>query len=76
MTADTSVKVYQSTDAGAPDAKGVFPEGSVNARVVERLRAIAEMGQDDDEPEEPPAAAAKPARKKAVKKPAAEGGVA
>ena len=25
-----------------------FPEGSVNARVVERLRVIAEMINDDD----------------------------
>ena len=69
---DEALSLLVGADAGAPDAKGVFPEGSVNARVVERLRAIAEMGQDDDEPEEPPAAAAKPARKKAVKKPAAD----
>jgi hypothetical protein len=54
------------------DAAGAFAEGSVNARVVERLREIAELGLDDDEPE--PAAAeptAKPARKKAPKQPAA-----
>ena len=69
---DEALSLLVGADAGAPDAKGVFPEGSVNARVVERLRAIAEMGQADDEPEEPPAAAAKPARKKAVKKPAAD----
>jgi len=71
---DEALGLLLGEPAGAPDAKGVFPEGSVNARVVERLRAIAEMGQADDEPEEPPAAAAKPTRKKAVKKPAAEGG--
>ena len=70
---DEALSLLVGADAGAPDAKGVFPEGSVNARVVERLRAIAEMGQADDEPEEPPAAAAKPTRKKAVKKPPAEG---
>ncbi len=69
---DEALSLLVGADAGAPDAKGVFPEGSVNARVVESMRAIAEMGQDDDEPEEPPAAAAKPARKKAVKKPAAD----
>ena len=34
--------------AGEPDAEGQFPEGSVNARVVERLRVIAEMINDDD----------------------------
>lgn len=70
---DEALSLLVGADAGAPDANGVFPEGSVNARVVERLRAIAEMGQADDEPEEPPAAAAKPTRKKAVKKPPAEG---
>ena len=34
--------------AGEPDAEGQFPEGSVNARVVERLRVIAEMISDED----------------------------
>ena len=35
--------------AGAPDAKGQFPKGSVNARVVERLRSIAELGMEEEE---------------------------
>ena len=68
---DEALSLLVGADAGTPNADGVFPEGSVNARVVERLRTIAQMGQDD-EPEEPPpaaAVAAKPARKKALKKP-------
>ncbi|MCY1416572.1 hypothetical protein D9M71_320820 [compost metagenome] len=34
--------------AGEPDAEGEFPEGSVNARVVERLRVIAEMISEEE----------------------------
>jgi hypothetical protein len=34
--------------AGEPDEEGEFPEGSVNARVVERLRVIAEMISEED----------------------------
>ena len=72
---DEALSLLVGAPAGAMDAAGAFAEGSVNARVVERLREIAELGIDDDEPE--PAAEAqptpKPARKKAPKKPVAAG---
>jgi hypothetical protein len=35
-------------EAGDPDANGTFPEGSVNALVVDRLRAIAEVISEEE----------------------------
>jgi predicted ATP-dependent protease len=46
--ADEALSLLVGEPAGAPDEEGQFPEGSVNARVVERLRAIAEMISEDD----------------------------
>ncbi len=72
---DEALSLLVGADAGSPDEKGQFPAGSVNARVVERLRDIAAMGMEDDDKEEPkkeePAAAAKE-KKPRAKKPAAE----
>ncbi|MCO8163958.1 AAA family ATPase [Pseudomonas sp. LJDD11] len=41
--ADEALSLLVGEPAGAPDDNGQFPEGSVNARVVQRLRDIAEM---------------------------------
>jgi predicted ATP-dependent protease len=67
---DEALGLLVGAPAGAVDAQGAFAEGSVNARVVERLREIAELGLADDEESAPVAAepATKPARKKPVKK--------
>jgi predicted ATP-dependent protease len=46
--ADEALSLLVGEPAGEPDAEGQFPEGSVNARVVERLRAIAEMISEED----------------------------
>ncbi|MNY71172.1 hypothetical protein D3C86_2094540 [compost metagenome] len=46
--ADEALSLLVGEPAGAPDENGEFPEGSVNARVVERLRVIAEMISDED----------------------------
>ena len=46
--ADEALSLLVGEPAGAPDADGQFPEGSVNARVVERLRVIAEMISEED----------------------------
>jgi predicted ATP-dependent protease len=46
--ADEALSLLVGEPAGAPDENGAFPEGSVNARVVERLRVIAEMISEDD----------------------------
>ena len=46
---DEALSLLVGTDAGTPDEQGVFPEGSVNARVVSRLREIAELGMEEDD---------------------------
>ena len=46
--ADEALSLLVGEPAGAPDAEGQFPEGSVNARVVERLSFIAEMVSEED----------------------------
>src|SRR5471032_2183490 len=46
--ADEALSLLVGEPAGEPDEEGQFPEGTVNARVVERLRAIAEMISEDD----------------------------
>ena len=46
--ADEALSLLVGEPAGAPDEQGQFPEGSVNARVVERLSFIAEMVSDED----------------------------
>ncbi|MCF5227310.1 AAA family ATPase, partial [Pseudomonas syringae] len=50
--ADEALSLLVGEPAGAPDENGEFPQGSVNARVVERLRDIAEMLSDEDLKEE------------------------
>ncbi len=72
---DEALSLLVGEDAGSPNEQGQFPAGSVNARVVERLRDIAAMGIEDDEKEEPskaePVVALKE-KKPRAKKPAAE----
>lgn len=48
-TVDEALGLLVGEPAGAPDDRGQFPAGSVNARVVERLSEIAEV----EEAEEP-----------------------
>ena len=45
---DEALSLLLGEPAGSPDEQGRFPTGSVNARVVQRLREIAEMGMEDD----------------------------
>jgi predicted ATP-dependent protease len=66
---DEALALLAGEVAGELDENGKFVEGSLNARVVQRLREISQMGMDDDDKpaaEEEPAtpAARKPARKK------------
>ena len=46
--ADEALSRLVGEPAGAPDAKGRFPDGSVNARVVQRLKEIAELELEDE----------------------------
>lgn len=71
---DEALSLLVGEDAGSPNEQGQFPAGSVNARVVERLRDIAAMGMEDDDKEEPKKAEPVAAKEKKprAKKPAAE----
>lgn len=51
-TVDQALSLLVGEDAGCANEDGVFPEGCVNARVVERLREIAEIDSDDEDDEE------------------------
>jgi lon-related putative ATP-dependent protease len=42
-TADEAIELLTGLTAGAPDAEGYLPEGSVNALVAERLAYLAEL---------------------------------
>jgi len=46
--ADEALSLLVGEEAGVLDDKGLFTEGSVNARVVERLREIAEMISEEE----------------------------
>ena len=71
---DEALSLLVGEDAGSPNEQGQFPAGSVNARVVERLRDIAAMGMEEDDKEEPKKAepVAAKEKKSRAKKPAAE----
>lgn len=77
---DEALSLLVGVDAGSPNEQGQFPAGSVNARVVERLRDIAAMGMEDEEKDEPKKDEAKPEKpaapvkekKPRAKKPVAE----
>lgn len=71
---DEALSLLVGEDAGSPNEQGQFPAGSVNARVVERLRDIAAMGMEEDDKEEPRKAepVAVKEKKPRAKKPAAE----
>ncbi|MDN5517209.1 MAG: ATP-dependent protease, partial [Pseudomonas sp.] len=80
---DEALSLLVGEAAGHPDEKGRFPKGSVNARVVERLRDIAEIGLEeeikpadaDKAKAEAEAAAVKPAKAPRRKKGEGEGTV-
>lgn len=77
---DEALSLLVGADAGSPNEQGQFPAGSINARVVERLRDIAAMGMEDEEKDEPKKDEAKPEKpaapvkekKPRAKKPVAE----
>lgn len=65
---DDALSLLAGQAVGAADEQGAFPEGSVNARVVERLQEIAEMDLEATDAEEgkAPEVAEEPAAKPAV----------
>lgn len=57
-TVDEGLALLTGMPAGARDADGIFPDGSVHAQVEARLRKFAEHAKSerdgDDDPEDPP----------------------
>ncbi|MDY0251058.1 MAG: ATP-binding protein [Pseudomonas sp.] len=47
---DQALALLSGEEAGCSDQDNVFPDGSINARVVERLRSIAEIDLASEEP--------------------------
>ena len=45
---DQAIELLTGLEPGQPDADGVFPEGSFNRRVADRLAAFAEVGKSKD----------------------------
>ena len=50
---DEALSLLVGEDVGATNEQGHFPKGSVNARVVERLRDIAEIELEEEGKSEP-----------------------
>ncbi|MEJ6655800.1 MAG: hypothetical protein QNL70_07320, partial [Pseudomonas sp.] len=48
---DQALSLLAGEEAGTPDAEGNFPEGSINERVVQRLKAINSRNQDNEDGE-------------------------
>ncbi|HSX71709.1 MAG TPA: AAA family ATPase [Pseudomonas sp.] len=69
---DEALGLLLGEPAGAPNEQGHFPKGSVNARVVERLRGIAELGLEDDEKDKEPKIKEVKTRAKPAAKPSGE----
>ena len=57
---DQALGLLAGAEPGAADEEGHFPDGTINARVVDRLREIAERDAEEEESEEPGKAEAKP----------------
>ncbi len=47
-TVDQALEILMDKKAGKMTKKGTFPRGSINYKVLERLRDISEVGRDDD----------------------------
>jgi hypothetical protein len=45
---DQAMGLLAGEETGSADGSGHYPEGTINARVVGRLREIAELQRDDE----------------------------
>ena len=52
-TVDEGIELLTGMPAGAPDDEGVYPEGTVNRMVADRLAEMAEKGKATEEDDEP-----------------------
>ena len=52
-TADEALALLTGVEAGVVNAEGEYPEGTINARVIQKLEEISKLGEEeDDEAEE------------------------
>jgi predicted ATP-dependent protease len=51
-TADEALHLLTGMEPGIPDEEGEYPEGTVSARVIERLEEISKLGEEEDDEEE------------------------
>jgi len=49
---DQAIEILMDRKAGKLSRKGTFPRGSINYRVLERLRDIADIGREEDHPDD------------------------
>ena len=49
---DQAIEILMDRKAGKLSRKGTFPRGSINYRVLERLRDIADIGREEEHPED------------------------
>ncbi len=49
---DQAIEILMDKKAGKLSRKGTFPRGSINYRVLERLRDIADIGREEEHPED------------------------
>ncbi len=49
---DQAASLLTAVPAGAPDAQGEYPEGTLNQRVMARLKALTELWEEKDEAED------------------------
>ena len=52
-TVDQGIELLTGVAAGIPDAEGIYPEGTIHARVLEKLdelaRGLKEFGEEEEE---------------------------
>ncbi|MFT2112410.1 Lon protease family protein [Marinomonas sp. 2405UD68-3] len=48
-TADEALNLLTGIEAGSIDAEGEYPEGSINARVIQKLEEISKLGEEEEE---------------------------
>ncbi|MBJ7539977.1 Lon protease family protein [Marinomonas transparens] len=50
-TADEALHLLTGIESGIADEEGEFPEGTISARVIQRLEEISKLGDEEDEEE-------------------------
>ena len=51
-TADEALYLLTGVEAGVVDEEGLYPEGTINAQVIDKLEAISKLDEEDEEEDE------------------------